>query len=159
MKVYINNHFFKYHSFLEAELIGFEYNSIKKSIILSVDSKEEYLSLILNKILTKQLSLGYEHLIYRLEFTNVSDYTSKNCNARYNENGYFSEDIGSIQLETVEVSESKEGFKCGLYFFSSFGSREFICSSILFEQFVVIEDNGILIDREREKKFEFDTLK
>jgi hypothetical protein len=144
---------------LEAELIGFEYNAISRSIILSVDSKEEYLSLILNKILTKQLSLGYEHLIYRLEFTNVSDYTSNNCHSDYNENYFFSSNIGHIQLETVEVSESKEGLKCGLYFFSSFGSREFICSSIQFEQFVVIEDNGILIDREREKKFEFDTLK
>jgi hypothetical protein len=156
MKVFLNEHFFKYHNLLESDLIAFKYSDTDKSITMVVDSKEDYLYHILNKLGDKQLGLSYDYLIYKFVFNGVKNYLSADCHSDYQADYYFTNKPSNIQLETIECSNNINIYECGIYFFNAFGSRFFQYQSLAFEQFVLLEKDEILFDRERETEFSFD---
>jgi hypothetical protein len=156
MKVFLNEHFFKYHDLLESDLILFKYSDIEKSITLVVDSKEDYLYHILKKLGDKQLGLGYDYLIYKFIFYGVTNYLASNCHSDYIPDYYYTNKPSNIQLETIECTNTLDVSECGIYFFNSFGARNFQYQSLVFEQFVLLEKDGKKIDRERETEFTFD---
>lgn len=159
MKVYLNEHFFKFHDLLEADLIEFKYSDVDKTITLTVDSKEDYLYHILKKLGDKRPALGYDYLIYKFVFLDVTKYFSTDCHNEYNENYYYTNTPSNIQLEAIEIINLQDAIECEIYFFNSFGSRKFQCQKISFEQFIILEEDGIFIDRDRETEFTFEQLK